>query len=109
MNSPSRQLLEFLEIVFADEMRLWRICSSDQDAIRSIARGYAPMLRHDLVSELDALLGSDIRNEQLLAIAERAGIDVAKQGDVREWFEMIRAELKDGQRRLMSAAPGRDQ
>ena len=95
MGQPNSNLLEFLATVFNADMDVWSTSSTDEEAIRAIARDYPLPARQTLLKELDALLDSDARDAVLLAIAHDARVNyVLDESTVREWFRMVRDQVR---------------
>jgi hypothetical protein len=95
MGQSTTNLLEFLATVFNADMDVWNSSSTDEEAIRAIARDYPPPSRQNLLSELDALLDSGARDSVLLAMAHDARVNyVLDESTVREWFRMIREQVR---------------
>ena len=95
MGNATANLLEFLEIVFTPDMDVWSASSTDEDAVRAIAREYTPTRRLALLAELDALLASARSDGELLEIAHQARMNyLLDESSVREWFSMIRDQVR---------------
>jgi hypothetical protein len=95
MGQSTTHLLEFLATVFHAEMDVWGASSTDEDAIRAIARDYPPPARQILLKELDTLLNGGARDAVLLALAHDARVNyVLDESTVRDWFRMIRDQVR---------------
>ena len=95
MGQSIANLHEFLVVVFNADMDVWSASSTDEEAIRAIARDYPPPARHALLNELDTLLDGGARDAVLLAIAHDARVNyVLDESTVREWFKMIRDQVR---------------
>ncbi len=95
MGQSTANLLEFLSVVFHADMDVWSASSTDEDAIRAIARDYPLPAQQDLLNELDALLDGGARDAVLLALAHDARVNyVLEESTVRDWFRMIRDQLR---------------
>jgi CelD/BcsL family acetyltransferase involved in cellulose biosynthesis len=95
MGQSIANLHEFLAVVFNADMDVWSTSSTDEEAIRAIARDYPLPARLILLDELDALLDGDARDAVLLAIAHDARVNyVLDESTVREWFSMIRDQVR---------------
>ena len=95
MGQSITNLLEFLAVVFNEDMDVWSASSTDEEAIRAIARDYPRERQQALLTELEALLSSDRNNAYLLAVAQDARVSyVLNENSVRDWFSMIRDELR---------------
>jgi hypothetical protein len=95
MGQSTANLLEFLAVVFNADMDVWSASSTDEEAIRAIARDYPPPAREVLLNELDALLDSGARDAVLLALTHDARVNyVLDESTVREWFRMIRDQVR---------------
>jgi hypothetical protein len=95
MGQSITNLLEFLGVVFHEDMDVWSASSSDEEAIRAIARDYPPERRQALLSELDSLLSGARNDAYLLAVAQDARVShPLDEANVREWFAMIREQLR---------------
>jgi predicted dehydrogenase len=95
MGQSIANLHEFLAVVFNADMDVWSASSTDEEAIRAIARDYPLPARQTLLNELDALLDSDARDAVLLAIAQDARVNyVLDESTVREWFRMVREQVR---------------
>jgi hypothetical protein len=95
MGPSTANLLEFLAVVFNPDMDVWSASSTDEDAVRAIARSYPLPDQQILLSELDALLDGGARDMVLLALAHDARVNYAlEESTVRDWFRMIRDQLR---------------
>jgi hypothetical protein len=95
MGNSTANLLEFLEICFSEDMDLWSASSTDEDAVRSIARQYPPSHQQKLLAELEALLASAKTDSELLEIARLARMNyLLDESSVREWLAMIRDQVR---------------
>jgi len=95
MGPSTANLLEFLAVVFNPDMDVWSASSTDEDAVRAIARSYPLPAQQILLSELDALLDGGARDTVLLALAHDARVNyVLDESTVRDWFRMIRDQVR---------------
>ncbi|MEO8062462.1 MAG: contact-dependent growth inhibition system immunity protein [Pseudomonadota bacterium] len=95
MGQSSANLLEFLATVFSADMDVWSASSTDEEAIRAIARDFPPRAQQTLLNELDALLDGGARDAVLLALAHDARVNyLLEESTVREWFRMIREQVR---------------
>jgi hypothetical protein len=95
MGPSTTRLLEFLAIVFDADMDVWSASSTDEEAIRAIARDYPLPARRLLLTELDLLLNGGARDSVLLALAHDARVYcVLEESTVRDWFTMIREQVR---------------
>jgi hypothetical protein len=95
MGSSTANLLEFLSVVFNPDMDVWSASSTDEEAVRAIARDYPPPARQILLTEIDALLDGGAHDAVLLALAHDARVSyVLEESTVRDWFRMIRDQLR---------------
>jgi hypothetical protein len=95
MGPSTANLLEFLAVVFNPDMDVWSASSTDEDAVRAIARSYPLPARQILLNELDALLDGGARDTVLLALAHDARVNyVLDESTVRDWFRMIRDQVR---------------
>ena len=92
--ASSACLADFLEAAFSDEMRLWKTSSSDEEAVRAIVRGYLPAQQRALHAEIDELLARGTSDLELLTVAHRAHVHSIEESAVREWFRMIRNQVR---------------
>lgn len=95
MGPSTANLLQFLSIVFNPDMDVWGASSTDEEAIRAIARGYPLPAQQILLNELEALLEGGARDAVLLALAHDARVNyVLEESTVRDWFRMIRDQVR---------------
>jgi hypothetical protein len=95
MGQSTAKLLEFLAIVFNADMDVWSAGSTDEEAVRAIARDYPLPAQQALLNELDALLDGGARDAVLLALAHDARVSyVLEESTVRDWFTMIRDQVR---------------
>jgi len=95
MGNSTANLLEFLEVCFSEDMDLWSTSSTDEDAVRSIARQYPLNHQQKLLAELEALLASAKTDSDLLEIARLARMNyLLDESSVREWLVMIRDQVR---------------
>jgi hypothetical protein len=95
MGQSIANLHEFLAVVFNADMDVWSASSTDEEAVRAIARDYPLPARLNLLNELDALLDGGARDAVLLAIAQDARVNyVLDESTVREWFRMVREQVR---------------
>jgi hypothetical protein len=88
-------LLDFLQTVFLHDLHLWDSSGTDENAVRVIAREYPRSRQQALLTELDALLGGNAPEADLLEIAVRARVDhLLDVQNVREWFVMMRDQVR---------------
>jgi contact-dependent growth inhibition (CDI) system CdiI-like immunity protein len=95
MGSPTSNLHEFLATVFSEDMDVWSASSTDEEAVRAIARDYPSARQQALLNELDGLLEQPRSDAWLLAVAQDARVNyVLDESTVREWFRMIREQVR---------------
>ena len=95
MGPSTANLLQFLSVVFNPDMDVWSASSTDEEAIRAIARSYPLPAQQTLLNELDALLDGGARDAVLLALAHDARVSyVIEESTVRDWFTMIRDQVR---------------
>jgi hypothetical protein len=94
MGQSITNLLEFLAIAFSQDMDVWSTSSTDEEAIRAIARGYPRERQQALLTEFELLLSGGRNDAYLLAVAHDARVNrVLHEYDVRDWFRMIRDQV----------------
>ena len=94
MGQSITNLLEFLAIVFNADMDVWSASSTEEEAVRAIAREYSRPAQQALLNELEILLAGNIADAALLEIALRARVNyLLEEATVRDWFQMIRHQV----------------
>jgi hypothetical protein len=95
MGQSIANLLEFLATVFNADMDVWSSSSTEEEAIRSIARDYPLHRQRALLIELEALLAGKPDDAHLLEIALEARVNfVLEESRAREWFQMIHDQVR---------------
>jgi len=95
MGQSITNLLEFLAVVFNDDMDIWSASSTDEEAIRAITRDYPRERQQALLTELETLLAGARNDTYLLAVAQDARVNyVLDERNVRDWFRMIREQVR---------------
>jgi hypothetical protein len=95
MGQSINTLLEFLAVVFNADMDVWSASSTDEEAVRAIARDFPLQRQQALLNELESLLSGARNDAYLLAVAHDARVNhVLDERNVREWFRMIRDQVR---------------
>ena len=95
MGKSVTNILEVLATVFNPDMDVWSSSSTEEEAIRSIARDYPLHRQRALLTELEVLLASKPQDADLLEIALKARVNfVLEEARAREWFQMIHDQVR---------------
>jgi hypothetical protein len=95
MSRSISNLLEFLEVAFADSSNPWDVHETDEAAVRVVARQCSRSAQQVLLTEIETLLTGSASDTDLLNVASKARVDhLLDKSTVREWFTMLRDQVR---------------